>query len=331
LRTQSSILGKVIKRRIDRNETTESFENIIIEANNELLAQAEVTNTRDSINTNLKNIFQKYPENKVGVQIERSKVESVVNLIKPFLPFDKSLLAGEGFSLWQNSLGFNNLIYIATILSDIEQRVQDDALSHYALLIEEPEAHLHPQLLLSLYNFLKTANSSKNSQLFITTHSPTLTSKIPLENLILLEKNTYKICNCFSDRGKDAIVQDTRTNKVLSNEAFAVKQKQLERYIDVTRSQLFYAKGILLVEGITEELLIPAFCQCLDYRLEDARIELVNVEGVSFYPFLSLFNSNDAAKNLPKPVAVITDNDRYTDSKNSIYAFDNLLENRHLS
>lgn len=55
--------------------------------------------------------------------------------------------------LTQNSLGFNNLIYIATVLSDIKECHEDDQISTYALFIEEPEAHLHPQLQVNLYDF----------------------------------------------------------------------------------------------------------------------------------------------------------------------------------
>ena len=327
LRARSNILGGLIQRTISRNDSSDRFEGIVAGANRNLLQQQEVIDARDSVNINLGGIFKQYTDNQIGLQIEQARLDFIVNLIKPFLPFNRDTLEGSGMSLPQNSLGFNNLIYIATVLGDISQRVEEGELAHFALLIEEPEAHLHPQLQLSLYNFLKSTNTPENCQLFITTHSPTLTSKVPLDNLILLDGNAYHISNCFEDRATESIVQDSRTGKALSDQDFQTKKKQLERYIDVTRSQLFYAKGVLLVEGISEELLIPSFCRACGYRLEDYRLELVNVRGISFYPFLALFNSSDESKRLPKPVAVITDDDRFTDSKKSDYSFDKLCEN----
>ena len=247
------------------------------------------------------------------------------------MPHNRDTLKDEGFYLWQNSLGYNNLIYIATVLGDIKEQIADDGTPHFALLIEEPEAHLHPQLQLSLYNFLDQANQSNNSQLFITSHSPTLTSKVPLNNLILLEKNqAYQLGNLFDDREAENIIEDTVKNDPLKDADFHIRRKKLERYIDVTKSQLLFAKSGLFVEGISEELLISAFTQVEGYRLEDYRIELVNVRGTSFYPFLYLFNSTDSKKRVNKPVAILTDEDQFTDSKTKEYSFKKLLENNYV-
>ena len=328
LNSRGNILGKVIKRYVGRKGSEADIEDIMKTANEKLLERDEVKDTREGVNSNLKGIFKAFEDNKIGLQIEQSKTEYIVNAIKPFLPHNRETLKDEGFYLWQNSLGYNNLIYIATVLGDIKEQIADDGTPHFALLIEEPEAHLHPQLQLSLYNFLERANEPDNSQLFITSHSPTLTSKVPLKNLILLEKTkAYRLGNLFNDREVEGIIEDTSKNNPLRKSDFKIRRKKLERYIDVTKSQLLFAKSGLFVEGISEELLISAFAQVEGFRLEDYRIELVNVRGTSFYPFLYLFNSTDAKKRINKSIAVLTDQDQFTSSKRTEYGFDKLLEN----
>lgn len=327
LNSRGNILGKVIRRFVGRKGSEADIEEIMKTANDKLLERDEVKDTREGVNSNLKGIFKAFDDNKVGLQIEQSKTEYIVNAIKPFLPHNRETLKDEGFYLWQNSLGYNNLIYIATVLGDIKEQIADDGTPHFALLIEEPEAHLHPQLQLSLYNFLEQANESDNSQLFITSHSPTLTSKVPLKNLILLEKTkAYRLGNLFNDREAENIIEDTSKNKPLTKPDFEIRRKKLERYIDVTKSQLLFAKSGLFVEGISEELLISAFAQVEGYRLEDYRIELVNVRGTSFYPFLHLFNSTNAKKRVNKSIAVLTDQDQFTASKEGQYGFKKLLK-----
>lgn len=326
LTNRNNILGSLINRQVEKNNSQASYEALMNTANAELLKQKEVTDSQQSINTNLINIYKKSIENQIGLRIEESKAEYIVNIIKPYLPHDTGTLTGEGFNLKQNSLGFNNLIYIATVLGDINQQLKDDKTSHYTLLIEEPEAHLHPQLQLNLFEFLKQTNNQDNSQLFITTHSPTLTSKVPLDNLIHLSKNhqAINLYQCFE--GREAIQVEEDDEDPFTDDALS-RKKQLERYIDVTKSQLFFSKGVLFVEGISEELLVPVFAKILNQSLEDYKIELINADGTSFYPFIYLFNSTDKLKTLPIPLSILTDDDRFTESKNTEYSFKNIKDN----
>ncbi|MEP7197463.1 MAG: AAA family ATPase [Saprospiraceae bacterium] len=326
LSNRNNILGNLINRQVENNKSQANYESLINKANAELLTQQEVIDSQNSINTNLTSIYRQSIENQIGLRIEESRAEYIVNIIKPYLPHDTKTLIGDGFNLKQNSLGFNNLIYIATVLGDINQQLKDDKTAHYTLLIEEPEAHLHPQLQLNLYDFLKQTNNQENSQLFITTHSPTLTSKVPLNNLIHLSINNAAInlYKCFESR---EVVNVTGEDEDTFVDDALIRKKQLERYIDVTKSQLFFSKGVLFVEGISEELLVSVFSQIMKCKLEDYKIELVNADGTSFYPFIYLFNSIDKTKTLPIPLAILTDDDRFTESKNTEYSFKNLKDN----
>jgi putative ATP-dependent endonuclease of the OLD family len=323
---RNNILGSLIIRQVETNKSHSSYESLIKGANEELLKLKEVVESRYSINKNLSSIYRQSIENQIGLRIEESRAEYIVNIIKPYLPHDTTFLSGEGFNLKQNSLGFNNLIYIATVLGDITQQLKSDSTSHYTLLIEEPEAHLHPQLQLNLYEFLKQTNSHDNSQLFITTHSPTLTSKVPLDNIIHLSKNNgaININKCFENREK---INLTEPDEDAFEDDPLGRKQQLERYIDVTKSQLFFSKGILFVEGISEELLLPVFSQILNLKLEDYKIELISANGTSFYPFIYLFNSAEKSNTLPMPLSIVTDDDRFPESKNTEYSFKNIKDN----
>lgn len=325
---RNNLLGRVIKRKIDRAGSEDDVKSIVNNANNQLLQRPEVRETQTGINDNLNQINRSELQN-VELHIEQNRIEYIVNIIKPFLPFSQS--DRNGFVLTQNSLGYNNLIYIASVLSDIKDCHEDDKISIYALLIEEPEAHLHPQLQVNLYNFLKNADASENSQTFITTHSPTLTSKIPLENLILLKNNAaYHVGKCFEDRHSENIVRNVAANnRLLNNNEVKSLRNMIARYFDVTRSQLLFSNGCLFIEGISECQLVETFSKLIGKSLIDHQIEIVDTDGTAFYQFLMLFNSSDDKKRLPIHAAFVTDEDQFAESKDKEFNLDTLIEDNY--
>ena len=323
--TRNNLLGRVIKRKIDRANSEDDIKSIVDNANDQLLGRPEVKDTQIGINNNL-NQINKSDLQEVELHIEQNRIEYIVNIIKPFLPYSQN--DKKGFVLSQNSLGYNNLIYIASVLSDIKDCHSDDSVSLYALLIEEPEAHLHPQMQVNLYDFLRNADENENSQTFITTHSPTLTSKIPLENLILLNGNVaYHVGNCFNERHTENIVRDVANNRLLKEKEVRGLRKMIARYFDVTRSQLLFSFGCLFIEGISECQLVDTFSKLMGKSLVEHQIEIVDTDGTAFYQFLMLFNSSNAEKRLPMRAAFITDEDQFTDSKEKEYNLASLVNN----
>ena len=131
-------------------------------------------------------------------------------------------------------------------------------------------------------------DTNENSQTFITTHSPTLTSRIPLENIILLKDNTaFHVGNCFKERHSENIVRDAASGRLLQQEEVVDYRKMISRYFDVTRSQLLFSSGCLFIEGISECQLVETFSKLINKSLIANQIEIVDTDGTAF---LSVFD-----------------------------------------
>ena len=184
-------------------------------------------------------------------------------------------------------LGELNLLFIAAELL----LLKDDTDGGMKLaLIEELEAHLHPQAQLRLISYLQNEYNENDVQIIVSTHSPILASKINLKNLILM---------------KDGFGYDLA-------EGMTGLQKGdylfLQRFLDSTKANLFFAKGIIMVEGDAENILIPVIADILDYPLEKYGISIVNVGSTAFLRYSRIMVRKDG-HTIGIPVSVITDCD----------------------
>ena len=184
-------------------------------------------------------------------------------------------------------LGELNLLFIAAELL----LLKDDMDGGLKLaLIEELEAHLHPQAQLRLISYLQNEYNKNDVQIIISTHSPILASKINLKNLILMKNGT----------GHDLAEGQTGLQK--GDYLF------LQRFLDSTKANLFFAKGIIMVEGDAENILIPVIADILGYPLERYGLSIVNVGSTAFLRYSRIMVRKDGA-NIGIPVSVITDCD----------------------
>lgn len=195
----------------------------------------------------------------------------------------------DTFEIERNGLGYNNLIFMAVVLSELAKNA--DA-AFRSLIVEEPEAHLHPQLQAVLLHYLSGIlhqDGEKPVQVFVTSHSP---------NFASIAKLSAMTCLVEADAGVQ--VFHPRSVKFAKG-----KREKLERYLDVTRAELFFARRVIFVEGAAELMMVAALAQLLGRNLRDYGVSLISVEGLNFDSFMPLFG--DSAIRIP--VAVITDAD----------------------
>ena len=215
---------------------------------------------------------------------ENNKPKALINISGGGLA---DILRRLRLALGDNSegLGSLNLLYIATELLLLQS---NDFNSLRLGIIEELEAHLHPQAQLRLIHFLK--KESDKVQFILTTHSTTLGASIDLESLIICKGSQV-----FPMGSKHTTLEP-------QNYSF------LQRFLDATKANLFFARGVILVEGDTENLLLPTIAKIIGRPLHRYGVSIVNVGSTAFLHYAKIFQRKDG-NSLGIKVALVTDMD----------------------
>ncbi len=289
LRNASGSMMYRLMNSINWKETTKSnIQTIIQDLNDEFFKESGVSIFRDAIHDEWEIYDTDSRYSNAQLKFNSTSMESVVKRAEVF--FSPSV-TGREYTINEMGDGLRSIFYISMVESmlDVENKIREEIKEKKELsytqtppiltivAVEEPENHVAPHLLGKLTNKLRDISKKDNSQVILTSHSPSIIKRISPEDLRYL-------------RLKVETLSSTVRKIILPNkEKFSDQYKYVKEAIQAY-PELYFSKLIILGEGDSEEILLPKFFEVSGLNLDGSEISVVPLGGRHVNHFWRLLN-----------------------------------------
>ncbi len=264
-----AVMAPIVEKVLDLNTAIEELQDV----------QTVRSNIRDTIKDAA---GETYSPSSLSIKSELpDEAEKLFQSLRLFVGESEGDYAG---AIHELSLGGANLIYLTLKLLEFKYQQAHQAIANF-LIIEEPEAHIHTHIQKTLFDRI----AYEDTQIIYSTHSTQISEVSKIQSVNILGRNGQ---TCEAYQPATGLSPD--------------EIGSLQRYLDAVRSNLLFAKSVVLVEGDAEEILIPVlFKKVLGLSLDELGISLINIRSTGFKNVAVLFHET----RIRKRCSIITDLD----------------------
>lgn len=262
----------------------EPISKMVKDLNNGIETLKDVEVIRDDIRSTIRDaVGETYSPSRLSIKSNLSEeADKLLQSLKLFVGEPDEDYEG---GIHELSLGGANLIFLTLKLLEYKYGKTKGTFANF-LIIEEPEAHIHTHIQKTLFDKLDYSDT----QIIYSTHSTYISEVSDVSSINILAKKRN-----FAEVYQPSTGLSTK------------KIRQIQRYLDAVRSNLLFAKGVILVEGDAEEILIPLLTKkVLGLSLDELGISLINIGSTGFVNVAQLFHDS----RIRRKCSIVTDLDK---------------------